>query len=501
MSYAMYLRKSRQDPQAESDTETLERHERALTELATLRKLNVIKIYKEVISGESVSARPEMLKLLKEIEAGLYEGVLVVELERLGRGNSQDQGKIMDAFQISKTLIVTPYKTYDFSNSMDETYGEFGFFMSRQEYKTTNRRLQRGRRASVQEGKFIGSIPAFGYQRLKLKKGYTLEPHPNEFPIVQQIFDWFVQSNLGASVIANKLNDIKVPTRKGDVWTYQTILTILSNPVYIGKIRYDWRKTERIIQGGKTKKIRPRHTDYILVEGLHKSIIEETAFSKAQERLKQNSAPKTKKDKTLKNPLANIIKCGNCGRVMIRRPYSNREPALICTCKTCKTVSSDLALVEKALISRLDIWLKNYILRIKKKSSRSNEEDIKKKSITNLNQELETVNKQIHSLCDLLEKGIYDISLFQERNKKLHEKKKELEASISTLSNNISNKQNEEETALKYTKIIELYKNAKNAEAKNFLLSKVLEKVEYIKEKSGRWADPNDFHLKIYPRI
>ena len=55
------------------------------------RGYRVTKTYYEVVSGESIAARPEIQKLLEEVNAGLYAGVLVVDLERLARGNSADQ--------------------------------------------------------------------------------------------------------------------------------------------------------------------------------------------------------------------------------------------------------------------------------------------------------------------------------------------------------------------------------------------------------------------------
>ena len=60
--------------------------------------------------------------------------------------------------------------------------------MSRREYKTINRRLVRGRQISASEGKYIGSIPPYGYKRAKISgdKGYTLEIEPEEAEIVQK---------------------------------------------------------------------------------------------------------------------------------------------------------------------------------------------------------------------------------------------------------------------------------------------------------------------------
>ena len=176
--YAKYLRKSRfdRDYAEMSVEETLKRHEAILDRLAGERGYRVTKTYYEVVSGESIAARPEIQKLLEEVNAGLYAGVLVVDLERLARGNSADQAYISQVFQFSGTKIITPAKVYDPSDEFDEEYFEFGLFMSRREYKTITRRLIRGRDSSASEGKYISSIAPYGYRRLKLpgEKGYTL---------------------------------------------------------------------------------------------------------------------------------------------------------------------------------------------------------------------------------------------------------------------------------------------------------------------------------------
>lgn len=156
-TYAIYLRKSREDIEAEKygEGETLARHEKILTALASSRNLHIAKVYREVVSGETISERKEMQKLLKDVENERWTGVLVVEVERLARGDTSDQGMVAKAFKYSHTKIITPMKTYDPDNEFDEEYFEFGLFMSRREYKTINRRLQRGREASVREGKFV----------------------------------------------------------------------------------------------------------------------------------------------------------------------------------------------------------------------------------------------------------------------------------------------------------------------------------------------------------
>ena len=136
-TYAIYLRKSRKDLDAEAmgEGETLSAILDILKTLAKRMKLNVVKVYAEVVSGESIDARPQMQELLGDVETGIYDGVLVVEVERLARGDTSDQGRVAKTFKFSNTLIITPSKTYDPNNEFDEEYFEFGLFMSRREYQ------------------------------------------------------------------------------------------------------------------------------------------------------------------------------------------------------------------------------------------------------------------------------------------------------------------------------------------------------------------------------
>ncbi|WP_427340560.1 recombinase family protein [Caloranaerobacter sp. DY30410] len=512
----MYLRKSRADIEAEArgEGETLKRHEKILFELAKKMGLNITKIYREIVSGETISARPVMQQLLTDIENGMWEGVFVVEVERLARGDTIDQGIVAQAFKYTNTKIITPMKIYDPSNEFDEEYFEFGLFMSRREYKTINRRLQRGRLESVKEGKYLGNIAPYGYKRKRLEnqKGYTLEILPDEAKIVKLIYDWYTKPNrIGVSIIARKLNEMKIPTRKGGDWTTSTIRGILSNPVYIGKIRWNSRPQIKQVINGEIIKKRPRANkkDWILVDGLHEAIIDDDTFNLAQKYLSENSALPIPTRYVTKNPLAGLIVCGICGRKMNRRPHKNYPDTLMCVGPTCPNVSSHLYLVEKKLLKTLELWLNNYKLDLnsKEREQENNLEiDIIKKSIENLNKELETLKKQSNSLHDLLEQGVYSVETFLERSKIINDKintvktnKKELE---EKLNNIYITEKNKKILIPKIEKVIELYWNLESPKEKNELLKEVIDKVIYIKKEGGRWSGKiDDFTLDLYPKL
>lgn len=88
--YLMYLRKSRMDTDFDeiSVEETLNRHRRILESFCKERRLNVVDVLEEVVSGESLSSRPKMLRLLELVNTGMYAGVICIDIERLSRGSS-----------------------------------------------------------------------------------------------------------------------------------------------------------------------------------------------------------------------------------------------------------------------------------------------------------------------------------------------------------------------------------------------------------------------------
>ena len=303
--YSLYLRKSRADLEAEErgEGETLARHEKMLIELARRYGFSIGKIYREIVSGESIEARPVVQELLKDVESGRWKGVLVVEVERLARGDTMDQGRVAKSFKFSNTKIITPIKIYDPNDEFDEEYFEFGLFMSRREYKTINRRLQRGRVSSVKEGKYVGSVAPFGYDRVKLvkDKGYTLAKNA-EASVVEKMFQLYAYNEIAINEVVRRLNSAGYKPRKAKEWTISAVKDILSNPIYIGKIRWDSRKTVKEYKNGKIVNTRPRNENYTLCDGLHEPIIDMEIWNIVQEKRSKHT-PAVIHNKVVQNPL------------------------------------------------------------------------------------------------------------------------------------------------------------------------------------------------------
>lgn len=524
MPYVMYLRKSRADAEAEArgEGETLARHEKALLELAKTGHYNVTEIYREVVSGETIAARPVMQRLLSEVEQDAWEGVLVMEVERLARGDTIDQGIVAQTFKFSDTKIITPLKVYDPTNEFDEEYFEFGLFMSRREYKTINRRLQRGRVASVKEGKYVSNKAPYGYRRVKLEhdKGFTLEIVPEEAEVIRLIYDLYTvgepladgtHKRLGVSLLVRRLNALKAPTKTGGDWVVATVRDILINPVYCGKIRWNWRHRVKKMVDGKLSVERPRASieECVIVDGLHPPIISEETFNLAQDLMKHNPPRPIGERYTVKSPLSGLVICGKCGRRMVRRPYKKRNdpPSLMCAATSCNNVSSNFYLVEQRILDGLREWLSDYRLEWELDAPRdASLLEHKRRAAKRLSGELAALDKQLDNVHDLLEQGVYSTEKFLERSRVLADKiqaaKENLEAVESEIALDAAREESRRNIVPKVEHLLAVYADLPDAKAKNDMLKEVLEKVVYTKERGVRDGGTADgFELVLYPRL
>ena len=506
--YVEYLRKSRfdRDYADMSTEETLKRHEAILDKLAKDRGYFVTKKYYEVVSGESIAARPEIQKLLDEVSAGIYAGVLVVDLERLARGNGADQGYISQVFQYSGTKIITPMKIYDPCNEFDEDYFEFGLFMSRREYKTINRRLIRGRDSSASEGKWISSIAPYGYKKVKIpdEKGYTLEPVPEEAEWVKKVFEMYANYQ-GTKLIANYLNDNHVPTRKGDIWNNGSIQNMITNVVYMGKIRRGWSKTQKSIENGKVVKHIKRSkdmNDYQIFQGLHPAIVSEELYMQCQKiRMEKQPEPKTKDTVELMNPFAGILFCAECGKTVGRTVMSaKRGKGVRMRCsnmRNCHNSTADFDVVEKEIIAVLKAWLERYKVKLQ---TVGYQDDIaaNRKQIQKIEQEIKKLESQLMNAYNLVEQGIYTKDVFISRRSSIQTSIQDWEGKRTTVEEvlrRLEIAQNTQDSLIPQTEILlESYDFMSNQERNN-LLKEIVQKIEYRKTRQG------GIEIDLYPHL
>ncbi len=475
MLCAMYLRKSRAEENETVET-TLSRHKDTLTQYAASHGLTVAAVFEEVASGDSLYLRPQMLKLLDELDK--YEAILCMDIDRLGRGAMREQGLIFDAIRDAGVQIVTPAKTYNLADDMDDSLIGFKALFAREEYKMIRGRLRRGIVKSVEEGCYISNAP-FGYRQARVNKKPTLVIDEYEAEGVRLIFELYIQGN-GCNVIADRLHAIGYRPHRGDKFSRSSIAKIIRNPVYIGKVVWNQYSFSRPKSEGQKhiKRLKPR-SEWLIVDGLHEAIIPQNAFEEANKMLDGKYHPPYRKPDHLENPLAGILFCANCGRSMVRQPLYNRpnqSPIILCpTSGCCKSSNQDV--VEEVLFSLLKESLNEMESSDFHRRVSTNREQIKK-SIT---EELSRLDAQVEKIHEMLEKGVYDIDTFITRRDDVAERIKTARDALNDTSGNP-----ETEVIIQGLKtVLERYWEGTPYE-RNQLIKKLVARAEYHKPKESR---------------
>lgn len=373
-----YGRKSRTDDPLLSDEEVLENHTKIIEEYAVKHLGGPIpdeNKYMEIGSGESLKDRPEITRLLKDIENPEVKAIIVVDVQRLSRGDLEDAGKLIRLLRYTNTYVITPMKTYDLRDEYDRDAFERELKRGN-EYLEYFKKIQaRGRLSSVKQGNYIGSVPPYGYNRIEMhdaKKPYfTLVERKDQADIVRMIFNWYCNEDIGVTAICRRLEEIGAVTKTGcKIWKPSNIFTILENVHYIGCVRWNWRKTIKIIENQEIKKLRPKAKvdEYLIFEGKHDGIISEETFRKAQEI--RGKRHRTRRDLTLKNPFSGLMFCKRCGSKIGYNTYNKNgvefaPPKLVCNNQVhCKTGSADFREVMDYVCNVLRDCISDFEIRI-----------------------------------------------------------------------------------------------------------------------------------------
>lgn len=509
-----YDRKSRFDDPYLSVEEVLEKHARMINEYAERHLGGPIPAenrYKEVGSGESLDDRPEILKLLKAIEDPKIRGIIVVDVQRLSRGDLEDAGRLIRLLRYTKTFVITPYKIYDLNDDFDRDAFE-------RELKRGNEYLEyfkkislRGKLDSVREGNYIGSIPPYGFNRIVKENGnkicHTLEERKDQADIVRLVFDWYCNENIGTTAIARRLEALGMPNKAGgDKWHSYSIVSILENVHYIGCVRWNWRKTIKIIKNQELKKLRPRAKigEFLVFNGKHDPIVSEELFNKAAEikKMRETSAP----DTTLKNPLSGIMFCKTCGARMGYNTYNKHgiefaPPKVKCSNQVrCKSGSADYAEVMSRVCDALRDCVADFEIRVEQ------EEDTSAELYKNLIKDLERKLKDL----EIKEKLQWEAkhhpnpdermpaNIFKDLNGKLLKEKEEINDALCKAKDSVPNPIDYKEQIIKFTDTITILEDPSlDAITKNMHLRDIVERIEYYRPPNVKLTKANR-HLYGY---
>lgn len=489
-----YLRKSRTDDPTLDVAEILARHETILDEWAEKNlgeKIPEENKYREVVSGETIDGRPELLRLLKRIESPKIKAILIVEVQRLGRPDLEDIGRLSKLFRYTNTLIITPIKTFDLRNEYDREAFERELMRGNEYLEYTKKIMNRGRLLSVQQGNFIGNKTPYGYDKDVImegkKKCYTLKINEAEADVVRMVYDMYVNKDMGRVNIAHYLNNLGVPTRTGALWTQDTLKTILENEHYIGKVRWNWRKTISIVEDGEVKQVRPKSRvgEYLVYDGKHPAIISDEVFQAAREKQGRNhrAKPKTK----VRNPLAGLLFC-QCGRAMSLRTYTahNAEPRLLCDNQAyCKTTSCLYSEIIDRVRDVLRECIEDFEVRISNDDKTS--QQLHESLIKRLKAKKEELEKKELNQWEKYSEEEMPKEIFDKLNAKVLKEKDEVVQALRNAYESMPEPEDYEEKLYRFRDALEALDDPEvSAETKNILLKACIERIDYKREKAER---------------
>jgi DNA invertase Pin-like site-specific DNA recombinase len=505
----IYLRKSRKDLEEEKKAsehgetyDTLERHRRTLFAVAKKERHNIRNIYEEVVSGESVSERPQIQTMIRNLETSPVDGVLVMDLDRLGRGDMYDQGYLDRAFRYSGAKILTPTEVYDPESETWELVFGIKSLVAREELKAITRRMQRGRVASASEGKSISKVPPYGYLR---DENLRLYPDPETAWVVKKMFE-MLRDGHGRIAIAQELDrlGVKPPNEKRKSWSPSSITAIIKNEVYLGTII--WGQVKYAKRNGKYKKTKLPRSKWTIKENAHDPIVSPELFEAANRAHSGRWRPSTNTTKGLSNPLAGILKCEVCGFTMLYQPRPDRPNSFIrCTQPSCQSVQkgATLALVEQRILDGLKQFAQELEIQTEAPDVNNDKEiSVMKTVIGNKQEEVAQLETQKSNLHDLLERGTYDVDTFLERQQNLVDRINGLQEEMRIIAAEIQKEEvrnsSVNELLPQIQNVISEYEAA-DIESKNRLLKSVLEKATYLRKKE--WIKRDQFVIQLYPKI
>lgn len=512
----IYLRKSRSDDPALSVAEVLSRHEQMLDEwvernLPDLGRVPEENRFREVVSGETIDSRPEIQALLRRIENPRFKAVLVVEPQRISRGDLEDIGRLVKLLRYSNTLVFTIQYNYNLSDERDRDLFERELKRGNEFLEYVKRIMHNGRILSMENGNFIANKPPYGYRKVQYKEGrrkcYTLEPIQEEARVVKLIFELYA-SGYGLQTISKKLDEMKVPTAHGSEWARGTLTRMLGNEHYLGKVCWEKRKSVKCVEDGEVVVSRPINRDYQVFPGKHPAIIDQELWDKVQ--AIRGSHPRVPGTKQPRNPLAGLLFC-ECGRSMSRHTYKRKRrppdlPRYICARQHyCGNASCTEDEILQEVINALTSAIEDFDLKIKS-TDQNRQIELHRQVIEHLERRYADLEKREITQWDKYTKEDMPKNIFDQLNAAVLKEKEEVQQALQSAKESVPDQTLYEVKQATFRAALEALKDPDApVMSKNLLLKECIERIDYKrapkKSNNRRFGTPEPMHLTFHLKI
>lgn len=287
----IYIRLSQEDrdkdKKYESDSESVANQKELLRDYVKNHNFNLVNEYVDDGFSGTDFDRPGFQKMMEDIKNKKINCVVVKDLSRLGRDHVMTGYYIETFFPENQIRFISILESYDsFKNQASNDSSTFIIACNDYYSKQNSIKIRNVLNEKRQKGKFVGSLPSYGYMRDPDDKGHLI-PNPETAPIVKKIFKWRVDG-IGPSEIATRLNDEGVPTPsayKGTAyssrlidatkWNISTVRKILDNRIYTGDMV---QHTQAKVNYKSKKKVTLDERLWLVVEDTHEALVDKETF-------------------------------------------------------------------------------------------------------------------------------------------------------------------------------------------------------------------------------
>ncbi|MCJ8008086.1 recombinase family protein [Lederbergia wuyishanensis] len=390
--------------------------------------------------------RPKFNMMLDEIKKGNVDVLLVYRLDRLTRS-------VLDLYTILKVLdehncsFKSATEVYDTTNAMGRLFITLVAAIAQWERENTAERVRLGMEKKTKLGIWKGGTAPYGYKVVNKE----LVVNPDEVDLVKTIFS--LSRTYGFLTVAKKLNTMNFDTRKGGDWHVDSVRTVANNPVYAGYLTFN----------ESPKTYRKPASEQTLYEAVHERIISREEFWELQDILEKRRMHGGK-NQTSNYYFSTILKCGRCGSSLSGHKGGRGEKTYRCSGKKSGKNCTSHIIKEDTLVKKIfsvfDDLVGDFI-------GSSNVSDYSFEKISELENELKSIQKLLEKQKTLYKHDIIDIDELIKETETLREREKEITQELKTIKN--SNKHNKEEIETIVENIDSLWTHANDYERKQIM--------------------------------
>lgn len=339
MYTAIYIRVSTEEQVREGFS--IHAQKDKLSKYAEINDWTVVDYYvDDGISGKNLTERPEVIRLIEDVKLGKINNVLVYKLDRLTR-SVKDLIYLIELFDKYKCTFNSQTEKIDTSNAVGRMFVKIIGIFAEFERENLAERVSLGYEQKTKEGNYTNTNGVFGYNYV-VGDG-KLEINELESKYVKKIYEWYLNGKSMLS-IANKLRVIGVPTKRGGNWNQSTIYSILTNPLYVGIVRYGVHKHNGFYVDGKN--IKP--------------ILEKLTYKNVQDLMAKRKSLQIRKYSSDDTYYFNVLRCVKCNKKYHARQQvqsGRKYISYVCNgyCNgTCSAKGFSHKKLEKAFLEYLD---------------------------------------------------------------------------------------------------------------------------------------------------